>query len=91
MEVFKAIVNVLVGLSTFIGMLVFGVSLGWLILDAYKKSDKPWQIQLAFLVGFFGFLIALAAFVHVALAGFGLGFGMAIFMWGLPKKPDAEE
>lgn len=91
MEVFQTIVSTLVGLATFFGMFVFGVSLGWLMLDAYKNSDKPWQTQLTFLVGFFAFLIVLALKVHVALAGFGLGFGLAIFMWGLPKKPKTDD
>jgi hypothetical protein len=91
MVVFQTIVYTLVGLSKFFGMLVFGVGLGWLMLDAYKNNDKPWQIQVTFLAGFFALLIALAFYVHAALAGFGLGFGLAIFMWGLPKKPKTED
>lgn len=90
-EIYQTIVGSLVGLAIFFSMFVFGVGLGWLMLDAYKNSDKPWQTQLTFLAGFFAFLIALAFYVHVALAGFGFGFGLAIFMWGLPKKPKTED
>jgi hypothetical protein len=72
-------------------MLVLGISLGWLMLDAYKQNNKPWQTQMIFLAGFFAFLMTMAIRVHVALAGFGLGFGVAVFMWGLPKKPKKED
>jgi hypothetical protein len=91
MEVLQTIVYVLVGLAKFFGLLVFGLGLGWLIIDAYKKDEKSWQVQATFLVGLFAFLIVLALHVHAGLAGFGLGIGIAIFLWGLPKKPKKED
>lgn len=81
----------LAGLAKFFGMFVFGLGLCWLMMDAYKKSEKSWQIQLTFVAGFFAFLIATAIYTQVALAGFGFGCGLAIFMWGMPKKPKTDD
>jgi hypothetical protein len=91
MEVFNTIMYVLIGVAKFFGMLVFGLGLGWMMIDAYLKNEKAWQVQATFLVGLFALLIVLALHVHVALAGFGLGFGVAVFLWGLPKKPKKED
>ena len=91
MVVFETVVYVLIGLAKFIGMLVFGLGLGWLILDALRKTEKSWQVQITFLVTLFAFLIVLALYVHVALAGFCLGLGISVFLWGLPKKSKDED
>ncbi|MFC2028407.1 hypothetical protein ACFLTX_00600 [Chloroflexota bacterium] len=86
MEIFESIVYALVGIAVFIGMLVLGLGMGWIFLNQGKKSDIAWQTQVTFLAGLFAFLIAMAAHVHTALGGFGLGVGAAILAWGLPKK-----
>lgn len=91
MEVIQIIVYIVAGLAKFFGMLVFGLGLGWLMLDAYKKSEKTWQTHLTFIAGFFAFLIATAFKTHVSLAGFGFGFGLAILMWGMPKKTKSDD
>jgi hypothetical protein len=90
-EVVRFIGYLFGGLAKFFGMFVFGLSICWLTLDAYKKSEKNWQTQSIFVAGFFAFLIAMAIHTHVALAGFGFGFGLAIFMWGMPKKTKTDE
>ncbi|HKZ43611.1 MAG TPA: hypothetical protein VJZ78_01080 [Anaerolineales bacterium] len=91
MEIFETIVFTLVGLAVFFGMVVLGVGLGRLTLDWAKKNDVPWQVQVTFLASIFAFLIAMAAHVHTALGGFGLGFGGAILAWGLPKKQKSDD
>ncbi|MFN2216850.1 MAG: hypothetical protein ACK2TS_07900 [Anaerolineales bacterium] len=91
MEIFGTITYTLVGLAVFFGMLLLGVGLGKLTLDWAKKSDVAWQVQVTFLASLFAFLIAMAAHVHTALGGFGLGFGGAILFWGLPKKEKKED
>ena len=72
-------------------MLVMGLALGRLLLEKARKVEAPWQVQVTVLAGFFAFLIALAFYVHTALAGFGLGFGGAILAWGFPKKKESDE
>ena len=91
MEVVQVITTIVAGLAKFFGMIVFGLAICWLLLDGYKKSEKNWQIQLTFVAGFFAFLIATAMYTDVSLAGFGIGFGLAIFMWGMPKKPKTDD
>lgn len=91
METIQIIVNIIAGLGKFFGMFIFGLGICWLLLDAYKKSEKSWQIQVTFLAGFFAFLIATAMYTDVSLAGLGFGFGLAIFMWGMPKKPKMDD
>ncbi len=91
MDLMQSIVYIIAGLAKFLGMFVFGMGICWLMLDAYKKSEKNWQIQSIFVAGFFAFLIATAVYADVSLAGFGFGFGLAIFMWGIPKKPKTDD
>jgi len=91
METYNLIVNSLIGLLTFIGMLVFGVSLGWLLLDSYKKNNKAWQTQVMFLAGFFALLMVMVLRAHEGLAGFGIGFAGAVLMWGFPRKQKTED
>jgi len=91
MDLMQSIVYIIAGLAKFFGMFVFGMGICWLMLDAYKKSEKNWQIQSIFVAGFFAFLIATAVYADVSLAGFGFGFGLAIFMWGIPKKPKTDD
>jgi hypothetical protein len=91
METYTLIVNSLIGLVTFFGMLVFGVSLGWLLLDSYKKNNKAWQTQVMFLAGFFALLMVMVLRAHEGLAGFSIGFAGALLLWGLPRKPKTED
>ena len=87
----QSIVYIIAGLAKFFGMFVFSLGISWLMLDAYKKSEKNWQTQSIFMAGFFAFLIVTAMYTQVSLAGFGFGFGLAIFMWGMPKKPKTDD
>ncbi len=72
-------------LVRFIGLIVFGLAVGWFSLDAYRKGS--WQLQIAAILGFFGLT---AIFVRFATAGalgaFALGSGAAVLFWGLQKQ-----
>lgn len=77
---------ILVALFKLAGTLVLGLGMGWLALDIFKKGGHAWQFQIAFFLGIIGLLVAFLRFAHIGLGGFGLGMGIALLMWGLPKK-----
>ena len=83
------IIDLLVSIVRFLGLVLFGVGLGWLVLDLLKKD--VWQLQIAVFLGLLGLAIALAIYVSGGFAGFVIGFGVAIFMWGMPKKKKEEK
>ena len=94
MAEFMGIVNIvgyiLVGLLKLAGTFLFGLGLGKIALDAYKKGPQPWQTQVAYAVVLGAVLIASLRFAHIVLAGLCLGMGIAVLIWGLPKKKKDE-
>jgi len=86
MQVVQNIVYVLLGLAKFFGFLVFGLGVGWLIVQAITSIQKSWQVEVTFLASVFALMIALARYAHAGLSGMALGFGIAVFLWGLPQK-----
>jgi hypothetical protein len=72
------------------GFLLFGFGVGRFMLDSYQKAT--WQVQVSFVLGFFGLLIGLTDFSSPGSAGaFALGAGAAFLMSGMPKKKDDSE
>jgi hypothetical protein len=91
-DVLQAIFTVLAMLFRFVGLLAFGLGVGWFTLQAFKKDT--WQLQIAVFLGFVGTAIAMTRFLSGhggALGAFALGAGAALLFWGLPRKDDAEE
>jgi NhaP-type Na+/H+ and K+/H+ antiporter len=85
------IVDLLASLLRFLGLAVFGLGFGWLALDLLKKTNL-WQVQVAVFLGLAGLLIAMAVFTAWgALGGVAAGIGVAVLLWGLPKKPKEEK
>ncbi len=83
--------DVLASLLRFVGLLVFGLGSGWLVLEFLRKGAQAWQLQIALFLGFVGLGIAMARFLSAgALAGFAIGAGVALFIWGMPK-PKAKD
>jgi len=85
------IFDIVGALLRLIGLLVFGLGLGWFALDAYRKEN--WQLQIAV---FLGFVLAAVGFAEYLSAGamgmFSLGAGGALLMWGMSKdKKKADE
>ncbi len=71
-------------------MVVLGLGFGWIALDLLKKIEA-WQGQVAIFLGLAGLVIGLAVFTGPgALGAFAIGVGVAIFMWGMPKKGKME-
>jgi len=85
------IINLVASILRLIGMAVLGLGIGWLALDLLKKM-QIWQVQIAVFFGLAGLIIAMAVFTGVgALGAFALGVGVAILLWGMPKKQKKEE
>ncbi|NOY97986.1 MAG: hypothetical protein GXP40_02120 [Chloroflexi bacterium] len=73
-----------------VGMLVFGLGVGWFTLEAFRK--EAWQLQIAVFLGFVGLAIAMTRFATAgALGMFGIGAGAALLLWGRSKKEEKEE
>ncbi len=75
-----------------LGLLVFGLGAGWFALEVFHKGQQTWQLQIAVFLGFFGLAVAAMRFLTpAALGAFCIGAGLAIFLWGMPKKQKKEE
>lgn len=84
------IIDLIASLLRLLGLAVFGLGFGWLALDLLKKTSL-WQVQIAVFLGLAGVLIALTLFTAWgALGAFAAGLGVAILLWGLPKKAKEE-
>jgi hypothetical protein len=85
-------VDVLGSILRFLGMAVFGLGTGWLTLEFFRKGQQAWPLQIAIYLGFLLMAIVLAgALTAAALGAFGIGIGVAILAWGLPKKKKEEK
>jgi len=85
-SIFYEIVTLLASILRLIGMAVLGLGIGWLSLDLLLK-EQAWQLQIAVFLGLVGLVVAMAFFLGMgALGAFSLGVGLAILMWGMPKK-----
>lgn len=95
-EVISQIMNIVGVLVRFIGVIVFGLAIGWLTLTAFKR-ETTWHYQAVLLVVFYGFFAAVFWQSNPGmLGGLTLGTGLAILLWGMrraePKvEPPAEE
>ena len=85
------IIDLLASILRLLGLAVFGVGFGWLGLDLLKKSSL-WMVQVAVYLGLAGLMIALTVFTAWGAVGaFAAGVGVAILLWGLPRKPKEEK
>jgi hypothetical protein len=85
------IINIIAALLRLLGVAALGVGIGYLVVDLFHKAQE-WLMQAVLFLGLAGLVIAMAIFLAPgALGAFGLGFGAAIFVWGMPKKKKEEE
>ncbi len=84
------IIDIFASLLRFLGMAVFGLGMGWIALDLLKKS--VWQVQIAVFLGLAGRVVTLSIYSGWAAVGaVAAGIGVAVFLWGMPKKEKKEE
>ena len=79
------VIYILVALTKLAGTLLFGLGVGWLTLDIFRKNQHAWQVQIAFFLGIIALLIAFLFYSPLSLGGFCIGVGAAIIKWGFPK------
>jgi hypothetical protein len=85
------IINLIASLLRLLGVAALGVGIGYLAVDLFHKAQE-WLMQAVLFLGLAGLVIAMVVFLAPgALGAFGLGFGAAIFLWGMPKKKKEEE
>jgi Kef-type K+ transport system membrane component KefB len=78
----------------FLGALVFGLGMGWLTIRMVKQEALAWQQAVAMYLGLLGTFALLGHWVGGAatLGAFGLGAGLGLLIWGIPRpKPKVEE
>ena len=73
------------------GLLILGIAAGWFTIYAFV--NRPWQVQVASILGAFFLAAAMAYSVAASSTGsFAIGFGGAILFWGLlESRKDAGE
>jgi len=86
LQIINTILIMLSQLLRFVGLAIVGLGIGWLALDLLKKI-KEWQGQVIIFLGLAGLIIAMTIYTGwAALGAFAAGIGLAILMWGMPKK-----
>jgi hypothetical protein len=85
------IIGQIASLIRLLGMAALGVGIGYLAMDFLRKAEG-WPLQAVGFLGLAGVVIAMVVFLAPgALGAFGIGFGVAIFLWGIPKKKKEEQ
>jgi NhaP-type Na+/H+ or K+/H+ antiporter len=85
------IIDLLASLLRMLGLAVFGLGIGWLAVDLLRKVSA-WQFQAIIFLGLLGVAIALVVFSSWgAMGAFFIGLGVAIILWGMPKKKKEEK
>jgi NhaP-type Na+/H+ or K+/H+ antiporter len=90
-QVLYEIITLIAELIRLIGMALVGVGIGYLAVDVLHKAEG-WPMKAVGFLGLAGLVIAMAAFLTSgALGAFGIGLGVAVFVWGMPKKKKEEQ
>ena len=85
------IINMIASLIRMLGLAALGVGIGYMAVELFHKAQE-WLMQAILFLGLAGLVIAMAVFLAPgALGAFGLGLGVSIFLWGMPRKPKVEE
>jgi predicted permease len=90
-QVLYEIIDMIASFIRLLGMAALGVGLGYLAVDLLRKVES-WPMQAVGFLGLAGLVIAMVVFLSPgALGAFGIGVGVAIFVWGIPKKKKEDQ
>jgi sulfite exporter TauE/SafE len=88
-QILADVIALLVSLFRFLGFAVFGLGLGYLVVDLLRRSG--WQLQIAVFLGLVGLALGLTVYgTGGVVTAFTLGAGVAVFLWAMPKKAKEE-
>ncbi len=91
MQTVNIILVILSQVLRIIGLAALGLALGWLVLDLLRKA-QAWYMEAIIFLGLLGQIIAMVVFTGWgALGAFAIGLAVAIFLWGMPRKPKVVE
>jgi len=93
MVTFYDVISIIAIFVRAIGLLLFGVTAGWLLLKMLGQEEINWQLQGILFVVFFGFLAYLSHSLSAgALGALTLGISGGLLFWGVisgeKEKPE---
>ena len=90
-QVIYEIISLIAEFIRLLGMAAVGLGVGYLAVDLLRKVEG-WPMQAVAFLGLAGVVIAMVVFLTSgALGAFGIGLGVAVFIWGMPKKKKEEQ
>ena len=92
MSNFFDILTFLGGGLRLIGLLIFGIAVGWFTWIAFNQPERKWQLQIAVYLGFLLFTALTLKFVSPGGSGtYVLGAGITLLYLGNKKSQKATE
>ena len=87
MDYFYQTIEILGLFVQILGLLLFGVTVGWFTLNVINQPDKTWQLQSIVYSVFLIFIGLMFRYLTPgALGAFLVGTAGALFYWGLFKN-----
>jgi NhaP-type Na+/H+ or K+/H+ antiporter len=92
MDTFYIVVEIIGLFVQVLGLILFGVMVGWLTLFVLNQPEKNWQLQSIVYSVFLVFVSLIARYLTKgALGAFLLGAAGAMIYWGLLKNREKPE
>jgi hypothetical protein len=86
MEVFNEVIGIVGMVVQFLGLIIFGIAVGWFTVSLAKGTDQPWQLKSIVYSVFLVFVALMgSALTPGAFGSLLLGAACAIIFWGMIK------
>ena len=86
MEVFYEVIEIVGMAVQFLGLILFGLAVGWFTISQTKGADQPWQLKSIVYSVFLVFVALMGnALTPGAFGSLLLGAAGALIFWGLIK------